>query len=331
MISPDSASFAFNVVSAPLAGITDPPYQKILHRLSCPFIYSEMVSAHGLVRSPKTVHRMLDSTDMIHPIGTQIFGSDPRIMADAAMILESSGVDTIDINMGCPVKKVIKGGSGLALMRTPQVSREIMDAVRKAVRVPVSAKFRLGWDPSSRNVELFARMAEDAGYDFITVHARYRSTYEPPAIWEEIRTVKSNVSIPVIGNGDVMSPADAKRMIELTGCDAVMVGRGILGQPWLPSQIHQYLTDGILQEEISLDERVRIFLNHLDLLVDFYGHRIASLIFRKHAAWYLKGLPLNNHLRSQIFSITRPDDYRRLIEAYRDGEFSAGWRFEVSG
>lgn len=304
----------FPVLAAPLAGVTDSPFQRILFELKTPVISTEMIAAANLVRCRKPPASQLSWQPDIHPIIAQLFGYDPDLMAEAAVVLESLGADAVDINMGCPAKKVARSGSGVALMRTPELANRIMIAVRKAVSIPVSVKLRMGWDAKHRNGREYAVMAETAGMDWITIHGRYRSSYEPPADWSGIREVRESVSIPIFGNGDVFTPQDAKRMISETGCHGVMLARGMLGNPWFPGQVTEFLQTGKEREPVPLKERITVCKRHLRLLVDHLGSKRACMAFRKHAAWYLKGLPGIVPHRKALFLFTVPEQYNDLMD-----------------
>ena len=304
----------YPVLAAPLAGVTDPPFQRILFELHTPVISTEMVSTSALVRSLKPPINLLSWQSDIHPVIAQMFGYEPHIMAEGARILESLGADAVDINMGCPAKKVVRSGSGVALMRKPELADRIMRAVRKAVNIPVSVKIRMGWDADHRNCSEYAVMAEAAGMDWLTIHGRYRSSYEVPADWSGIREVRESVSIPVFGNGDIFTPADAKRMIAETGCHGVMLARGMLGNPWFPVAVTKYLLTGKEPDPVPLEERFRVCRRHLDLMVKHIGTKRACMAFRKHAAWYLKGLPGIVPHRRALFLYTQPEQYVELMD-----------------
>ncbi len=311
------------ILTAPLAGVSDPPFQTILAELGAPLISTEMLAADGLARAGSRYLRNLSIAPGIHPILVQLFGKNPLAMETAAKIIADRGVEMIDLNMGCPARKVCRTGSGVALMRNPQTARAIMQAVRRAVSGPVlSIKIRLGWDRHSQNASEFVRMAEEEGFDFVTVHGRYRSSYTEAADWAEIARIRVETRLPVVGNGDVFSCDDARRMIDQTGCDAVMLGRGILGNPWLPARIEAGLT-GRLEQNVTVAERVRVINRHLDLLIDRYGERRAALIFRKHAAWYLKGTSGCAEMRREVFGYTTRDQYREFL-----GRLGDGWNRE---
>ncbi len=310
-------------LTAPLAGVTDPPFQIILAELGAPLVSTEMLAADGLARAGSKVLRNLSIAPGIHPILVQLFGKNPLAMETAAKIIADRGVDMIDLNMGCPAKKICRTGSGVALMRNPQTARAIMQAVRRAVNGPIlSIKIRLGWDRLSQNAPEFIRMAEEEGFDFVTVHGRYRSSYIEAAEWAEIARIRAGTRLPIVGNGDVFSSEDARRMIDQTGCDAVMVGRGILGNPWLPARIEAGLT-GRHEQDVTVAERVRVINRHLELLVDRYGDKRGSLIFRKHAAWYLRGAPGSAEMRREVFTFTTRDQYREFL-----GRIGDEWKSE---
>ncbi len=307
------------VMSAPLAGITDTAFLKILSELKTPLLFTEMIPAISLAKNPKTMIRLLNWSTEIHPICAQLFGSQAWAMAEAARILVDLGADMIDLNMGCPAKKIVRSGAGIALMKEPVLAGGIMRSVRLAVSCPVSVKIRLGIDPITPNALLFAQMAQDSGLEFVTIHGRYRTGYDIPADWHSIAEVRRNVSIPIIGNGDIFSTEDARRMMTETGCDGVMIGRGITGNPWLPGIIARNLyetTEG--NHTIALQERIRVLLQHLRFLVEQNGPQRASLIFRKHSAWYLKGLPNSLQDRKRLFTFSRPEEYEAFAQELLD-------------
>jgi len=283
---------------APLAGISNLPFRLIARSQGCSLAYTEMISSSGLVRKTAKTYEYLKTCADDRPLGAQIFGADPRIMAEAACIVEESGVDFIDINMGCPVKKVIKTGAGVILMKSPDLAAKIIEAVKKAVKIPVTVKIRSGWTPSSINAVKIAKIAEDCGADAITVHARTGDQgYSGHADWGIISSVKKAVKIQVIGNGDIRQPQDAVRMIKETSCDAVMVGRGALGNPWIFKGIIQALDDRTIDYLPSLNERLEMIENHWKMEVEFLGEKLAGKSFRKHILWYTKGLDNSHHFR----------------------------------
>jgi nifR3 family TIM-barrel protein len=276
---------------APLAGISNLPFRLIARSLGCSLAYTEMISANGLIRQTAKTYEYLKTCADDHPLGAQVFGADPQIMAEASRIIANSGADLIDINMGCPVKKVIKTGSGAILMKDPDRVARIIDSVKKTVQIPVTVKIRSGWTSGSINAVEIARIAESSGADAITIHARTADQgYSGKADWNVIAEVKKAVNIPVIGNGDIWHPLDALKMLRETSCDAVMVGRGSLGNPWI--------FKGIIQEYLgqkenylpSLDQRQKMIKNHWEMEAQFLGDKLTDKRFRKHLLWYTKGL-----------------------------------------
>jgi nifR3 family TIM-barrel protein len=279
------------VFLAPLAGISNLPFRLIARSLGCGLAYTEMISANGLVRKTAKTFEYLKTCADDHPLGAQIFGADPEIMAQAARIAAGHGVNLIDINMGCPVKKVIKTGSGAILMKDPDLVARIIDSVKKAVQIPVTVKIRSGWSGGSINAVEIARIAEDSGADAITIHARTADQgYSGKADWRIIAEVKKVVKIPVIGNGDIWQPQDAVKMLRETSCDAVMVGRGALGNPWIFKGIIQACSGQTENYLPSLDQRQKMIKNHWEMETKFLGDKLADKRFRKHLLWYTKGL-----------------------------------------
>ncbi len=288
---------------APLAGISNLPFRMIARSFGCSLAFTEMISANGLIRkSERTLDYLKTSAEDI-PLGVQIFGAEPEVMAQAARIVEGCGAALIDINMGCPVRKVIKAGAGADLMRDPVRAADIIRAVKKAVSVEVTVKIRSGWSLNSINAIDFARIAEDCGAAAIIIHARtYDQGFSGKADWSVIAGVKKAVGIPVIGNGDICSPRDALKMREETSCDAVMVGRGTLGDPWIFKGIQQ-LFSGAGEEYLpTLSQRHEIINAHWKMETEFSGQKIADKSFRKHLLWYTKGLPGSSRFR-QVASI----------------------------
>jgi tRNA-dihydrouridine synthase B len=283
---------------APLAGISNLPFRLIARSLGCSLAYTEMISANGLVRKTAKTFEYLKTCADDRPLGAQIFGSDPAIMAQAARIVSDSGVDLIDINMGCPVKKVIKTGSGAILMKDPDLVARIIESVKKAVRIPVTVKIRSGWSPCSINAVEIARIVESSGVDAITIHSRTADQgYSGHADWKIIADVKKMVKIPVIGNGDIRQPQDAIRMLDETSCDAVMVGRGTLGNPWIFKGIAQALSGQSEDYMPSLDERQKMIENHWNMEAECIGDKPAQKSFHKHILWYTKGLNNSSRFR----------------------------------
>jgi nifR3 family TIM-barrel protein len=289
------------VISAPMAGITDKSFRILAKEAGCSLVCTEMVSDQALLYgNPKTCS-LLDVTGEDGPVCMQVFGSDPGYMAGAAEIVESRGAWLIDINMGCPTPKIVKNGEGSALMKEPEKAAGIIRAIVRAVKAPVTVKMRKGWDESTVNAVDLACLAENAGAAAVTVHGRTRSQfYSGKADWGIIASVKRAVNIPVIGNGDIWTPADALRMLEQTGCDGIMIGRAALGNPWIFRQTVHYLKTGELIPGPSAGERAAMALRHFGLLVDNKGEAVAVREMRKHAAWYMKNLRGAARLRELV-------------------------------
>ena len=305
------------LVLAPMAGITDFPFRRICREMGAGLVFSEMLSVEALVREHKRTFGMLHTDPSERPVVFQIFGSNPRSMAEAASIVSQGEVDFLDINMGCPVPKILKSGAGSALLRDLGRAREIMAAVVEASAVPVTVKIRIGWDAQNIVATDLSRAAETVGIAAVTVHGRTKAQgFSGRADWSMIKAVKDAVGIPVIGNGDVRSAQDAKRMLEETGCDGVMIGRAIEGNPWIFRETRRYLETGILPPHPTLDERRTVMLRHLKDMVRLVGEDIGVREMRKHLCWYTKGLQGGSEFRERINHLTGVDDVKREIEVY---------------
>ena len=308
-----------NVVLAPMAGICNHAYRTIIKDMGCGLIYAEMVSDKAISYGSKKTIDMLYMEDNERPIAQQIFGSDKESFVKAAKYIEDNmHPDIIDINMGCPVPKVaVRAQAGSALLKNPEKVYEIVKSVVETVSVPVTVKIRSGWDANSINAVEIAKIIEKAGASAITVHPRTRSQgYLGIADWNIIKEVKENVSIPVIGNGDIKSCYDAKRMLDETGCDAVMIGRGVLGNPWLIKECVDYLEKGIEPTKVTDLEKLKMILHHLDLLKSLKNEKVAVLEMRSHTAWYLKGIKNTSELKQNIFKVKTIDEFKKLIEEF---------------
>jgi len=293
-----SLSLKNKVILAPMAGVTDLPFRIIVRKFGCSLAFTEMVNAVGLVRNMKKSAAYLDTADEDHPLGVQLFGTDPGVIAEAAQIVTQRGADAVDINMGCPVKKVVKTGAGAALMKDPAKIALIVRTVRAATPLPLTVKIRSGWRRQEINAVLVARIAEEHGADAIIVHPRSADQgFSGTADWNVIRQVKESVAIPVIGNGDIWEPGDAVNMADATGCDAVMVGRGTLGNPWLVADILAAFDGRESAGMPAPEERERVIIAHLDLDTAYHGERFSVRSFRKHLLWYTKGLRGGSHFR----------------------------------
>ena len=307
------------VVLAPMAGVCNSAFRKIIKEMGAGLLYAEMVSDKALVYNNEKTKDMLYMTENERPISQQIFGSDKESFVCAAKIVEREmKPDIIDINMGCPVPKVAKRAqAGAALLKDPDKVYDIVKSVVNAVNVPVTVKIRSGWDSESINASIIAKKIEEAGASAICVHPRTRAQgYSGHANWNIIKEVKENVSIPVIGNGDILSAEDAKKMLDETGCDAVMIVRGTLGNSYLIKQVVSYIEDGILLEEQSSIDKMKLCLKHFDYLLKIKDEKTAVLEMRTHAAWYLKGLPSSAIVKQKLYTLKTKEEFIKLINDY---------------
>ncbi len=305
-----------NVFLAPMAGVTNLPFRIVARRFGCGLAFTEMVSANGLVRGTEKTRRYLDSSAEDRPLGVQIFGREPQVLADAGRIVADAGADLIDINMGCPVKKVVRAGAGAALMKEPGLAEGIMKAVRKAVSCPVTVKIRSGWNSRTVNALEIARIAQDCGVDALIIHPRTADQgFGGLADWGVIAELKEYLKIPVVGSGDIRSPGDALRMLATTGCDAIMVGRGSLGNPWIFSGIFSCL-EGEPFLPPAPTEREALIEDHLKLEVDYTGELRGSRNFRKHLLWYTKGLRSGAQFRQIVGSFDKPGPMLEELHRY---------------
>lgn len=311
------------VVLAPMAGVCNSAFRKIIKEMGCGLIYAEMVSDKAISYDNQKTLDMLYMEEMERPIVQQIFGSDlDSFVIAAKRIYETMHPDIIDINMGCPVPKVaVRAQAGSALLKDPSKVYEIISAVVEAVPIPVTVKIRSGWDKDSINAVEIAKTCEQAGASAICVHPRTRSQgYSGKADWNIIKEVKEAVSIPVIGNGDITSPQLAKKMLDETGCDAVMIGRGVLGNPWLIEDTIKYLEDGTLQETRTKEEKIDMCLHHLDYLAKLKDEHHAVLEIRSHVAWYLKGIQGGASVKNKIFQMTKLCDIMQVLSDFKEAE-----------
>ena len=308
-----------NVFLAPMAGVCNSAFRKIIKEMGCSLVFAEMVSDKGLIYNSKKTKDMLYFEEMERPIAQQIFGSDKDTFVEAAkMVYEIMKPDIIDINMGCPVPKVaVKSQAGAALLKSPDKIYDIVSSVVKAVPVPVTVKIRSGWDSNSINAVEVAKICEKAGARAITVHGRTRSQgYSGTVDLDIIKKVKESVNIPVIGNGDITDIYKAKEMIEYTGCDGIMIGRGVLGNPWLMKEVITYLNDGIVIDKPSYEERIDMCFHHLDYLMNIKPEKVAILEMRSHAAWYIKGMPGAQSVKNEIFKAKTYDEFKNILDKY---------------
>lgn len=316
MFSIGSVTLPNQLILAPMAGVTDLAFRQICREHGAGLTVTEMASAKALEYGDKKTPRLLRLAGGEHPASAQIFGSDPACMARSAKrALELSGCDIIDINMGCPAPKIVGNGDGSALMKSPDLAARIVAAVKQAVPVPVTVKFRMGWDAQSVNCVEFARLCEQAGADMVAVHGRTRSQqYGGTANWDIIRAVKEAVSIPVAANGDVFAPQDVPRILAHTGADFVMIGRGSLGDPWIFERAHALMQTGVLPSLPPFAERIDTAVRQIELAVADKGERVALLEARKHVNWYLKGVSHVRDFKKRISALTRLDELYALAD-----------------
>ncbi|WP_296807218.1 tRNA dihydrouridine synthase DusB [uncultured Methanobrevibacter sp.] len=305
------------VVLAPMAGICDSAYRRIVKSMGCGLIETEMVSTRAVMHLNRKTREMLTMTDYERPIAQQIFGSDVEsFKTTSTYICENMKPDILDINMGCPVTKVaVKSGAGSALLKDPQKASEIIKTVVDTADIPVTVKIRSGWEKN--NALEMAKIIEESGASAITVHPRTRhQRYDIPANWSIIKDVKEEVSIPVIGNGDIRTCFDAKEMIEYTNCDAIMIGRGVLGNPWIIKQCIDYLDYGIKPERIPSQEKLDMFKRHASLIMDNYSDKVLMHKLRTNAAYYMKNLHGSVEIKKQIFQTNTKEELFDLLENY---------------
>ncbi len=305
-------------ILAPLAGITNLPFRLLAKEAGCALVCSEMVSSNGLIYKSKKSRELLESRPEEKPLSVQLFGSDPAIMAEAAAMVEGSRADILDINLGCPVKKVLKAGAGAALMKMPHKAATLIQAVRRAVSIPVTVKLRSGWDHTGAQALQLAEIAQESGVDAITLHPRtVGQGFRGQADWSLIAAVKKRVAIPVIGNGDIIRPEDALAMRKVTGCDAVMIGRAAIGQPWIFSQVLALLR-GAQFSSPDDDYRLGMMTRYLNDAIEFFGEQRACRMMRSHLGWFVKGMRYSSRFRKSAVKISSKDEALTLINAYRD-------------
>lgn len=303
-----------NIFLAPMAGITDLVFRTICKEQGCGLVYSEMVSAKGIMYGSENTKKLLEVNESERPVAVQLFGSDPDILAEMALRLEEYPIDIIDINMGCPAPKIVKNNEGSALMNNPELIGKIVNKVSRSIKKPLTIKIRKGFDNNNINAVEIAKIAEQNGASAIAIHGRTRQQYySGVADWGIISEVKKAVKIPVIGNGDIISPEKAKEMFDKTNCDAVMIGRAAEGNPWIFKRTIHYINTGELLPLPSIDEKIQMALKHLQMLIDYKGEYIGIREMRKHLGWYTKGLPNSCETRILINKSENKDEIIELL------------------
>ena len=307
-----------------MAGISNPAYMQICENMGVGYAITELISAEAIVRGNKKTFEMFRGYEKLSiPVAVQLFGSNAEVLSKAAKIVEELGLfSVIDLNFGCPVPKVaVHSEAGSALLKNPNKIREIVGSVVESVNIPVTVKIRSGWDFNSINAVKVAKICEEAGASCISIHARTRSQgYSGKADWNIIKMVKDNVSIPVAGNGDIRSCYDAKRMLDETGCDAVMIGRAVLGNPWLIKQVVSFLEEGIIVEDPTTLDKIDMCIKHLNLLLGIKPEKVAALEIRNHIGWYLKGIKDSNEIKNKVYQTKEINDIITILNEFREKE-----------
>jgi len=305
------------VILSPMSGVTDLPFRLLVHKFGAGLVISEMIASQAVLYENKKTMKRLEHDEAIDPFVVQLAGCEPDIVAKAARFNEDRGAHIIDINMGCPMKKVTNGYAGSALMRDEKHAAKIIEATVKAVKIPVTVKMRTGWDSQSKNAPRLAKIAEDLGVKMVTIHGRTRCQfYTGSSDWHFIKEVKEAVKIPVIANGDIRSFDDVDAVIKASQADGIMIGRGMYGRPWFLADVMHYIKTGERREEPNIVEKKKIILDHLSSMVDHYGEETAMRLARKHLSWYSRGLEGSADFRAKANQVTGYKEAKQLVNKF---------------